>query len=174
MTIQYQLTLEDYKEAWQPALQKQGNTRGRLLFISAVLLLCCGYFVVKGASFFDGIMAGLFGLTALLFIVVFMIQDRNIETFWKANPFLAKPLSLSTSPGSILIQSTDSRTELTWPAFTRWNETPNHFLLHLSEQTFYVVPKRAFAGETQLNEFRFLIKNIDAVRGTQQPPLPTP
>ena len=82
-TIEYQLTLEDYKEAWQPLIQKRGNSLPRLAAFAV-------------------------------------------------------------------------------------------FMLHLSEQTFYVVPKRAFADETQRDEFRSLLKNIDAAQATQQPPLPAP
>jgi hypothetical protein len=141
-TIEYQLTLEDYKEAWQPLIQKRGNSLPRLAAFAIFMFAIFLFALSRPGTFLYGIIAGASGLMGILFVFIAFIQGRSIETFWKANPFLTEPISLVASDNSILIQSADSRTELLWRAFTHRNETANLFLLHLSEQTFYVVPKR--------------------------------
>lgn len=49
--------------------------------------------------------------------------------------------------------------ETNWGAFPWIRETREHFLLFVHKNFAYVIPKRYFAGEDDLNSFRALLKN---------------
>ncbi len=77
---------------------------------------------------------------------------------WKGNPNIQDRLRVDVDPATVRIQTTYSDTINKWPNYLRFRETPTLFLLFYTKQSFLMIPKRAFAGEPQINAFRKLCK----------------
>jgi hypothetical protein len=58
----------------------------------------------------------------------------------------------------ITISNTLSRHVHTWEAITHVRETPNLFLLYVSNYGFHMVPKCAFTKPAELDAFRELLR----------------
>jgi hypothetical protein len=65
-----------------------------------------------------------------------------------------------------------ARHELKWFAFDRVGESQNLFLIYLSDHSFHMVPKRAFADASEVDEFRATLDNRITRRPTAFPVLP--
>jgi hypothetical protein len=97
---------------------------------------------------------------------------RQLLTIWDGSPNLRRPYTMTATDDGITIAEPLSRHELKWFAFARVIETQNLFLLYLTEYSFHMVPKRAFADPTQIDEFRAMIENRITRRPTAFPVLP--
>jgi hypothetical protein len=171
----YQLTLTDYREAWEPHFAKR---RGRLpLWVVAVFALVMAILLSARSdlfgALFSGWLSGFFTAMAVLLLFASFLQSRNVATVWTGNPFLARPQTATATPDAFELQTEYSHNRIFWQAYTRWDETTNLFLLYLSEPTFHVVPKRAFTTPEQLNQFRALLGNIGR-QAPSAPPIPEP
>jgi hypothetical protein len=171
----YQLTLADYQEAWQPHFAKR---RGRLpLWIVAVFAFVMAVLMLARQDLFgplfSGWISGFFTTMGTLLLSASYLQRRNVATIWTGNPFLARPQTATATQDAFQLQTEYSHSHISWRGYTRWAETKNLFLLYLSEPTFHIVPKRAFANEEQLNDFRALLSNISR-QAPSVPPIPEP
>jgi hypothetical protein len=170
--LQYQVTLDDYREAWRPHLQKRSGRVPSWLLSAIFLLLGLAMLFLFPRDFISGMFCGVILVMGVLLLFVSMLQQRSVATIWNNNPFLAKHQAARVSAEGMSIWGEHSRIEISWGAYTHWSETPNLFLLHLSEVTFYTFPKRAFANADEVNQFRALLNNIGVA--SSAPPIPEP
>jgi hypothetical protein len=89
-------------------------------------------------------------------------KDDWSNDAWEGRSDLAAPRSLEADETLIRIVEPSARTEHDWHVFRRFIETPNLFLLVISEHYFHTIPKRAFADRGQESQFRdLLVRNIE-------------
>jgi hypothetical protein len=169
MTIQYQLTLDDFVEAYGPVVRKRAVGLKVLLGIYS---LFCLFIAVsefsRGKIFFPFFML----FCGFLVPYTSLYQKIHLKKLWTNNQHLAWPHRMTADNRGAVFQTTHTRHEISWQAYKKHVETPHLFLLYLSNQGIHIVPKRVFADESQVNEFRALLRNIGT--NSQQPPLPEP
>jgi hypothetical protein len=73
----------------------------------------------------------------------------------------------------IAFSTTGISSQVKWTTFRHHLESNTAFLLFLSPMSFYIVPKRAFASEEQLTQFRALLGGIGRPASTAAP-IPEP
>ncbi len=103
---------------------------------------------------------------------IYRFTDRQVENLWKGASNLHRPFSLEVSDYGMVLAEPLARYELRWYLFERVIETKNLFLLYVGEQSFHIIPKRAFADAEQLGLFGALLHNHVTHRPTAFPVLP--
>lgn len=155
MQIQYQRTLEDYKEV----LGAQGVKplrRRVLLVVVGCLLYVLGAFVLVSLGLTEG---RAFAFMLLAWFVVclafFTIRPLWIRRDFRGHPNFSRPQTVQVDESGVSFESAIGKSETKWGAYIRSRETQNLFLLYLGARLVEAVPKRAFSIE-QLDEFREL------------------
>lgn len=114
------------------------------------------------ALFIDGIYAG--AAVACLFALSTHITNlirARARGVWESHKHLHGPFRIDIDEQNILISSTQWSSQLRWSAFQGFTETPNLIILYLSTTAFHMLPKRAIASETDLNELsRILVQHV--------------
>src|SRR5689334_19326341 len=155
MQIQYQRTLEDYKEV----LAAQGVKPLRQKVLRAIawcLLNVLGAFVLVSLGLREG-RAFAFMLLAwfVVCLVIFTIRPLWIKRDFIGHPNFSRPQTVQVDESGVSFESAIGKSETKWGAYIRSQETQNLFLLYLGARLVEAVPKRAFSTE-QLDEFREL------------------
>jgi hypothetical protein len=88
------------------------------------------------------------------------------ERLWKQNPTFQLRHRLEAGDLGLLIDNSRTRVETRWFAWKRFVETPQQFLLYSPDGNFHFIPKRGFAAEAQVDEFRDLLRRH--VQGSAQ------
>jgi len=89
----------------------------------------------------------------------FFVLRRLTRRMFQAQPSLMRPKTLELNDGEATITDALTRLSYKWPAFVRFIETRNIFLLYISEVTFHIVPKRSFSTPEEVAEFRRTIRS---------------
>jgi len=110
----------------------------------------------------------LFFLTWLL-IVTFNKQRRNLRMLWDIQPSLHRLKTADISAEGVTISDNKTRLEFSWQAFVGWRETKKLFMLLTSSKSSHFLPKRAFAGDEELNAMRALCELIPKDAGAAFP-----
>ncbi len=101
---------------------------------------------------------GVFILPGILLIIVFNTYFASKRNF-TSNQSLQEPIQYCFSTEGIdAIASTSSSSHTVWANIREFAETSNYFLVFISNNQFYVFPKRFFAGNNGVEEFRVLLK----------------
>jgi hypothetical protein len=97
----------------------------------------------------------------------------GVRRLWEGQAHLQRPKRLEVSDDGVVLSDAVSRSEQRWPAFSHAVETPNLFLLYLSNFSFQMVPKRGFASAAEADEFREIVRRMILERpGPAFPVLP--
>lgn len=159
MEISYQCTLDDYEEAI--------NSHARLPLGSGFLavgglfffLLGIGAVVNSGLSV-TALAAISAGGLATVPLTLRVLQGLWIKKDFDKHPGFSGRAQLSVDTDGLRTESDLERRETKWPAFTKYRETENLFILYEGARLLRVFPKRAFANQ-QLGEFRkFLASKV--------------
>jgi hypothetical protein len=62
------------------------------------------------------------------------------------------------------VNGTVARQEYRWTAIARYLETPNLYLMYISEAAFQILPKRGFGSEEERQGFGNMAKNLAGKR----------
>lgn len=54
----------------------------------------------------------------------------------------------------MVVTTQNSKSEVKWQAFTRFIESPKLFLLYFGGSGFYLLPKRVFQNQMEIDQFR--------------------
>ena len=95
---------------------------------------------------------------------VFLAAVGNYKAMWEKQEHLHRPQSVEVREDGLVISDAVTRAENRWDAFTHVRETPNLFMLYSSDYAFYMLPKRAFAAEEELRQFREMVRRRVAER----------
>ena len=100
-------------------------------------------------------------LAFLVVLAVYVMARRRRQAaarYWAAQAHLRRPQTLEVEPELLRWSDGFSRHEHIWDAFPFTRETPSLFLVYTSSVAFYIIPKRAFAREADIAEFRALLQ----------------
>jgi hypothetical protein len=122
-----------------------------VLAASAVswLLWCQGVRSVAG-GIIGGVIGGVIGGAAVRYLYV---PWKSRRVFRQQKSF-QREFALSWSGEGVHVKDTNGEYSSAWSDFIRWKENDRLFLVYLSDVTFYMVPKRAFANPSEVQEFR--------------------
>jgi preprotein translocase subunit YajC len=100
-----------------------------------------------------------------LFIWFFVFRAlRGSRRMWEGQAHLRHEKSLDADEAGVAMVDGVSRSEYRWDAFQSVRETPNLFVLYLSDFSMMMVPKRAFDAPASIDEFRELLRRQVADR----------
>jgi hypothetical protein len=87
-------------------------------------------------------------------------QTTRSDKLWQGQPSLMRAKLADISAEGVILSDPFSRVEFKWPAFVRFSETKNLFLLYNSDFSFLMIPKRAFPDQEHLEAMRALARTI--------------
>ena len=144
MELRYQLTLADFREA-----QYHNQKRSAATYV----LFASGIFFTTLSASRGSLWQFLVGLFLLLFpILMHLSYLRRIQI----SPNFGQSNTAVPGPDGLFLAGRLAEGTTRWAAFTRFRETRNQFVLHISAGVFCIIPKRAFSAP-ELEEFRNLL-----------------
>ena len=157
MEIQYQCNLADYAEVLQMRATMSLNRKILRAALLLLLIILCIFGMVT-----IGFQQGIAMVVIFILLNAFWLVRRYVLfPLWVSKDFAKHPnfsreRSLKVDNSGLTWSSEVDQNATKWPAYTRFQETQNLFVLYLGERLAEVVPKRALSG-TQLREFRKLL-----------------
>jgi hypothetical protein len=151
MEVQYQCTLADFLEgvAHQPKpFMWYVNWAGGIFFFLAAVLTAVTGDSSRAISYFF--------LASVFLAWPLVIRPLGLRRNFRDVPNFALKQVLITGEDGLLTRSDAGRTENKWPAYTKFQETPNLLILWMGAGMWEVIPKRAFSA-VELDEFRHLL-----------------
>jgi hypothetical protein len=142
------------------------HTPRTLIIIPALGLffVCLGafdfamYFRTGDQSGITGLLIGGF-LLATSCYARYVALPRRTRRLFRQQKALQRPYEMVWDADEIRRTSETGNTRIPWSDILKWREGNRMFLLYLSDVTFYIIPKRAFANETAIDEFRKLLRD---------------
>jgi hypothetical protein len=161
--IQFELTLDDWKEVmW---LRRRRSTPGSqpLRWMNPL----CASAAAVGIVLLFGHPAGIGWVApvALIFFGLFvpfqMISAREAATneAWSKAARRIHPTTWTFDHPHARSYGLHYDVTYNWAIFTSWCEGPTIIALYVDSDTFYTIPKRAFADARQLDDFRRLLNS---------------
>ena len=108
-----------------------------------------------------GIIGGLIGGAIAALIVRYVYVPWKARRVFRQQKSLHHEFTLSWNADGVHSKNANGEYSSGWSDFIRWKENECLFLLYLSDLMFYMVPKRAFSGDAELEDFRgHLVKGV--------------
>jgi hypothetical protein len=151
--LQYQITLAEFKEmAW---LRHRSSLRW-------MIGLCFGALVfIAGATLFAlgdrGLSLVLILLSPLQVVVFTIVSSLTIRWTFRRNSRMFGPRTVTIDETGISSDHALGHNEAKWSSYQDFKETKNLFLLYHSADLIGILPKRAFASQAELEQFRALV-----------------
>jgi len=121
---------------------------GVLLIILGTILYFLGHLVFFAA---DVLIAGL-----ILIFAAPLLRRWASKNKWQREPFYHSEHEVAFGDEGVYFRMGQTESNLDWKYYQDWMESPEGFLLVYGNDSFNLLPKRAFANEDQINEFRAL------------------
>ncbi len=86
-----------------------------------------------------------------------LFRQWRLKTRWSRKAILRAEHHVSFSLEGIFYVMDNIESNLDWKYFHHWAETTEGFLLIRAEDVFNLIPKRAFASQVRMDEFRQLL-----------------
>lgn len=121
-----------------------------------ILLVLFSVFSLKELFYGKSGVANFFNFLPLIliFILIWSIYS-TAKRFTKATE---GNISYAFSEAGVDVVSYDSESKIKWSFFEKADETKNDFLLFQNKTRFHPIPKRFFQNETQIQEFKNLVR----------------
>lgn len=103
-----------------------------------------------------------------------ILLRRRVATILKKNPSTVAPVVLHCSSERLDFQGNNEAMQFGWSKYTKFLESKNLFLLYWSPKTFQLVPKRSFANQFDLEQFRAWSSGIGQKDAPPIAPIPQP
>ena len=184
--ITFQYTFEEYAEALtaiqkttRQILKPKTGLTGHLWMIATVAAFYVALQIStddrKGASLISAILAPF--LPWLVFFIFAAVHIRRLNrnqfrAMWDADPTVHTPRTLTPYAEGIAIADPFSQTHARWQAFVAFDETKDLFLLYVGRFMPYIIPKRAFPTQAEVDQFRALCQHSISPRPAAFPILP--
>ncbi len=120
------------------------------------LLMLLGIFVffLGGLGIYLGAYVFLVGVNLL--IGAHWVRRWVSKRKWEREPFYQSEHKVAFSEDGVYFRMEPIESNLDWKYYQRLVESPDGLLLVYGNDSFNLLPKRAFANETLLNEYRAL------------------
>lgn len=121
---------------------------------------------------------GVFGLAfmfALSLLVMYFIIPNLMK---KREPQFADDYSITFTNTHIQLSAMENDVKVEWKDYDKVVESPEFFLLYYEEEEFSIIPKRVIGSESDVDEFRAMLKRKIGDRSKRpkqkrpKPPLP--
>ena len=158
MQLEYQLTIEDYREALNayPKTEFHWTFAGLASLVIGIRLLRLATGTpLKMIAY--GLGQDVVFLVILYVVGRLFLQVTNLRQ-WKTQPTLFQPQTIDASDDQLLIKTPYSESTNQWPLYTHFQETRNLFVIYQAKTVFSLVPKRSFGSSDQVSEFRQLLQ----------------
>lgn len=180
--LDYRITESDYREALafhqlHDPLKKTNQRLLLIVFVPVILALIVSNLLRRppAAAPFAGravatepdllrdtLQLPIFPWAVLLVATVAFFKialNRSRKLAWQGQPELHRPHTIEATDSGILVSEPAATHTHTWPSFVRFGESANLFLLYVSQFSFHIIPKSAFATPNDLAAFRNLAKS---------------
>lgn len=155
MTIQtsFVISWEEYYAAWR-FLKRQSSEYAPEKIAGTILILTGIVIWMFGGHALFAVVGILTGLTAI--ISVPLLYRMGLRHRWAREPLHRLEHRVSASAEGIHYLQGTIESQLNWGFYERMVETQESFLLICGEDVFSLIPKRAFAAEQDVSNFRKL------------------
>ena len=164
--ITFQMTPKDMGRA-VGAMTRDRLKKPRII-VSAVILelfVLVGYGVpilrsadANSADSIEKLVLYALALPAILALAMFVVPRTSAKSIYSKSPNLKGPLHWIFTDEKIIQEAIASRSEALWNVYVKVRETGEFFLLYPQKNYAYVVPKRAFSGEAEIEALREMIR----------------
>ncbi|MBP0017276.1 MAG: YcxB family protein [Cyanobacteria bacterium SBLK] len=160
MKIEFRLTVRDYQEAFKAHWKQQKKYYFYRVVVGLLL-------ITSILTFLLGDLAGsiVYLLLAIIFIpVVNWINNVSLKAAWKnQTDTLKQPMTIEATADSLSIEGESFQSVLQWKLYNKFIETTNLFVIYEEKNLLRIIPKRAFANDEELSEFRKILQeNINS------------
>lgn len=149
LSLEYENDLADLTRATQVHVWSENPVR-RLVFLQLMLL---GMLALMGASSSLVVVVALF---VFLWTMLAGMPKRIAQRLVREEPAYTQTIHVLIDADNLEVRQTDAWSVVDWSRIRRITETRDLFLIYPNKFMFWAVPKRAFAGEEQLQRFRDL------------------
>jgi hypothetical protein len=184
MRVEFQLTYDEYLEALvfaRKGLLRQVRKRSRRdLWIGTAVFAVFVFFaldrivnwliptpnpgMVAMQSWQDTVRPYIYSLF-MIWLVLFgfiLLQRRRLRIInqlsWEGRPQLHQIRRIELTDAGVIATDQFATTNYRWSLFRRLEETPNTFLLYISEMTYEIIPRRVLQPSGELDRFRALMQ----------------
>ncbi|SRR5258708_7011992 len=159
MDVNIQLTEDDYVKANFLQMRPRPTFKWAGYFILLLAVIALGF------SGFDAVVHQkqlipficLAASLAWMAVVFGVTYPKRLKKIFQQQKLLHKPFSFTITDEAILSKAEHGQANLSWDIFRKWKESKELFLLYQSDILFHIVPKRSFASEEDLVQFRKLL-----------------
>ncbi len=162
MTINFQFTLDDYRNAYRTHFRKGASAFTRwmmkLSLVIGVLLLLAGILIVVTRqaplnAAFSPLVLGAFWT----WIGTGQIYSLSARNQFAKSPAVRDPRRVEFNEDGVTTDAGIASSQVSWKAYLRYVESKDTFLLYTSPACFIIVPKRVLQPD-QVTELRGLIQ----------------
>lgn len=159
--LQYHYDLGDLQEAQRTVLRRWWRRlRGRLLLILSVFALFM--FLLAEMDRHSPWVPGFLGSLLTIAVLVFgawLKSRKPARNIWALNPLLKQRFDTEVDQRGIRSKCAIASSERDWQAFTGFFESETLFHIQQGPNQFLWLPKRAFAGEQEIERMRQLMRS---------------
>jgi len=153
MELQYEILLPEFMEmAW---IRHRSSTRWIVGICVGLIGLAVGAFFYAYADPVPGIFLAV--LSIFLLLMQFVIPTFVFRRVYRRNSRMFGPRTVTVNEAGIISDHQLGRSEAAWSTYFKFHETARSFLLYQSADLVGILPKRAFTGAADLQEFRALL-----------------
>jgi hypothetical protein len=153
MKLQYEILLPEFMEmAW---IRHRSSVRWIIGIGIGIIGLVVGILFFAYADPVPGIFLAV--LSAFLLLMQFVIPTFVFRRVYRRNSRMVGPRTVTVNETGIISDHQLGRSESSWNTYFKFQETAKSFLLYQSADAVGVLPKRAFATNADLQEFRALL-----------------
>lgn len=114
-----------------------------------------------GANPFDGKNSSIIWMMTFFALLPILIVSGIFYNIWKQANNIGKtlePTKFIFSDEGLESSAKSSATKVTWNTFQKIQELKEDFLFYPQKNIFYTIPKRSFQSNSQIDEFRNLVR----------------
>ena len=135
--------------------------RSMAILGAVILALAVGSFalmlMIPGVS--DDWMVWLLPFAILyLSVYFFVLVPYRIKKSYSQHKALQRVVTFTTADEGLAFANENATGRVPWTDFRKWKENHKIFLLYITDQRFYVVPKRFFSRPADSEEFSAILK----------------
>jgi len=151
LEVRFHLDWDEYYEAKEFLLRDRYPLAPEKIVGGALLVASALWFFLDSLNLYAilGLAAGL-----LVLFSAPLIRRWNTRRKWKREPFYAIEHVVSVSEDGIEYLMGQTKSSLNWLYYQRMIESPDGFLLIYGNDSFNLLPKRAFQNEETIGTFR--------------------